>query len=277
MTQTYGAIFIKTPTILYGFREKRGRCAQKTQKFGTIFYFRIRKSANMKKLHLLFLVPFAASTAFISCESVTLEDLLGNDDIVAALKEALNIGTDTAVSQGSVIDGYLLNPDISILFPEEAGIVQTVVGAIPGGDVLIDEFVVSLNRAAEDAADEAKPIFKDAILGISFDDAMGILNGADTSATNYLRLNTFTSLYDAFKPDIQNSLEGVGAQQAWTEVIDLYNTIPFTEDVNTDLADYTTNRGLDGLFWLVGQEEIKIRTDIEHQVTELLQDVFGGN
>ncbi|HMU70959.1 MAG TPA: DUF4197 family protein, partial [Chitinophagales bacterium] len=79
----------------------------------------------------------------------------------------------------------------------------------------------------------------------------------------------------AFKPDIQNSLEGVGAQQAWEDVINLYNTIPFTEDVTTDLADYTTNKGLGGLFHLVGNEEIKIRTDIEHQVTDLLQQVFG--
>lgn len=231
----------------------------------------------MKKLHYLFLVPFAVSTVFISCEDLNLDDILGDDDIAAALKEALNVGTDTAVTKGSALNGYFLNPDISILFPEEAGIVQTVVGAVPGGDELIDEFIVSLNRAAEDAADEAKPIFVDAITNITFDDALNILNGADTAATNYLRVNTFTGLYDAFKPDIQNSLEGVGAQQVWEEVIDLYNSIPFTDDVNTDLADYTTNKGLDGLFILVGQEEMKIRTDIEHQVSQLLQDVFGGN
>ena len=137
--------------------------------------------------------------------------------------------------------------------------------------MLIDEFIQSVNRAAEDAADEATPIIKDAIVNITFDDAMTILNGTDTAAT------TFSDLYTAFKPDIQNSLEGVGAQQAWEEVIDLYNTIPFVEDVNTDLADYSTNKGLDGLFILLGQEEGKIRTDVEHQVTSLLQEVFGGN
>lgn len=230
----------------------------------------------MKKLHFLFLLPFAATTVFVSCEDLNLDDLLSNDDVVAGLKEALNVGTDTAVAQGSVLNGYFNNPDITILFPEEAGIVQTVVEAIPGGSLLVDEFVESMNHAAEDAADEAAPIFKDAITNISFDDAMGILNGADTSATNYLRINTFSDLYTAFKPDIQNSLEGVGAQQAWEDVINLYNTIPFTEDVTTDLADYTTNKGLNGLFHLVGEEEIKIRTDIEHQVTTLLQDVFGN-
>lgn len=232
---------------------------------------------NMKKIHYLFLLPFAASTFFISCEDIKLDDLLSDGDVAAALREALTIGTDTAVTKGSAIDGYFANPDIKILFPEEASVVQTVVEVIPGGDILIDEFIQSVNRAAEDAADEATPIIKDAIVNITFDDAMTILNGTDTAATNYLRLKTFSDLYTAFKPDIQNSLEGVGAQQAWEEIIDLYNTIPFVDDVNTDLADYSTNKGLNGLFILLGQEEGKIRTDVEHQVTSLLQEVFGGN
>ncbi|MFN0276656.1 MAG: DUF4197 domain-containing protein, partial [Chitinophagales bacterium] len=93
---------------------------------------------------------------------------------------------------------------------------------------------------------------------------------------HYLRINTFSELYDAFKPDIQTSLESVGAQQAWEDVIDLYNSIPLTDDISTDLADYTTNRALDGLFVLVGQEEEKIRTDVSHQVTDLLEKVFGN-
>lgn len=241
-------------------------------------YFILEHQNNiMKKIHYLFLLPFAASTFFISCEDINLDDLLTDGDVAAALREALTIGTDTAVTKGSAIDGYFANPDIKILFPEEAAVVESVVGLIPGGDILIDEFVQSVNRAAEDAADEATPIIKDAIVNITFDDAMTILNGSDTAATNYLRLKTFSDLYTAFKPDIQNSLEGVGAQQAWEEIIDLYNTIPFVEDVNTDLADYSTNKGLDGLFILLGQEEGKIRTDVEHQVTSLLQEVFGGN
>jgi Protein of unknown function (DUF4197) len=241
------------------------------------YFILVHQNYNMKKIHYLFLLPFAASTFFISCEDINLDDLLSDGDVAAALREALTIGTDTAVTKGSAIDGYFANPDIKILFPEEAAVVQSVVEIIPGGDVLIDEFIQSVNRAAEDAADEATPIIKDAIVNITFDDAMTILNGTDTAATNYLRLKTFSDLYTAFKPDIQNSLEGVGAQQAWEEVIDLYNTIPFVEDVNTDLADYSTNKGLDGLFILLGQEEGKIRTDVEHQVTSLLQEVFGGN
>ncbi len=230
----------------------------------------------MKRFRALLLLPIFSLFTFVSCEELDLGDLTADPDIAAALKEALTVGTDTAVTQGSALNGYFGNPDIKILFPEEASIVMTVVGAVPGGDELIDEFVESLNRAAEDAADKATPILKDAILNITFDDAVEILDGVDTAATHYLRNNTFAQLYEAFKPDIEESLESVGAQQAWEAIIDLYNSIPLTDDVTTDLADYATNKGLDGLFILVGQEEIKIRTEIEHQVSELLQEVFGG-
>ncbi|MBC8172543.1 MAG: DUF4197 domain-containing protein [Chitinophagales bacterium] len=234
----------------------------------------------MKKFILLFFILLPATFFISSCEDLDLGDLTGeltDQEVVAGLKEALNVGSDTAVAQGSAFDGYFGNALIKIAFPEDAAIVETVLSAVPGGDVLLDLLVEKLNRAAEDAAVKATPILKDAILGINFDDAWDILNGADTAATNYLRVNTFSSLYDAFKPDIETSLESVGAQQAWEDVIDLYNSIPFTDDVNTDLADYTTNRALGGLFVLVGQEENKIRNDVSHQVTDLLEKVFGNN
>jgi hypothetical protein len=233
----------------------------------------------MKKLSLALLILFSTAVFTPSCDVLNLNELgsnLTDEEVIAGLKEALTVGTDTAVTQGSAIDGYLGNSLIKIAFPEEASIVQTVLSAVPGGDELIDILVEKLNRAAEDAADKASPILKDAILNISFDDAWDILNGVDTAATNYLRIHTFSDLYDAFKPDIQNSLESVGAQQAWEDVIDLYNSIPLTDDISTDLADYTTNKALDGLFILVGQEEIKIRNDVSHQVTDLLEKVFGN-
>jgi hypothetical protein len=230
------------------------------------------------KLIGLFAILMTGSIFISSCEDFNLGDLtstLTEEEVVAGLKEALNVGTDTAVTKGAALNGYFLNPIIKIPFPEEVSIVKTVVEAVPGGSILVDEFVTQLNRAAEDAADKATPIFKDAILGISFSDAFGILEGADTAATNYLRINTFSSLYSAFKPDIENSLESVGAQGAWEAVVNVYNTIPFTDPVSADLADYTTNRGLNGLFVLVGDEEIKIRNDVNHQVTDILQKVFG--
>lgn len=217
---------------------------------------------------------FALSVfSFSSCEE--LGSLLSDQEVADGLKEALNVGTDTAVAQGSAYNGYFGNALIKIAFPEDAEIVQSVVEAVPGGSLLVDALIEKLNRAAEDAAVKATPIIKDAILGITFSDALSILDGADTAATNYLRVKTFTDLYDAFKPDIQTSLESVGAQQAWEDLIDLYNSIPFTDDVDTDLANYTTNKALGGLFVLVGQEEGKIRNDASHRVTDLLQQVFG--
>ncbi len=214
-----------------------------------------------------------------SCDDFTLGDLtstLTEEEVVAGLKEALNVGTDTAVFKGNSPDGYFLNPKIKIPFPEEASIVKTVVESVPGGSLLVDEFIKQLNRAAEDAAEKATPIFKDAILSITFNDAFNILNGVDTAATNYLRNQTFYSLYSAFKPDIENSLTAVGAQVAWENIIDLYNSIPFTDPVSADLADYTTNKGLNGLFILVGEEEVRIRNEASHQVTDILQKVFGS-
>ena len=232
----------------------------------------------MRRFKLFFIGIFIVFS-FNSCDSFTLDDLvsqLSEEEVVAGLKEALNVGTDTAVVRGSALDGYFLNPIIKIQFPEEAIIVKTVVEAVPGGSLLVDEFVKQLNRAAEDAADKATPIFKDAILGISFQDAFEILNGVDTAATNYLRQNTFNDLYNAFQPDIEASLDAVGAQTAWEAVIDVYNSIPFTEPANANLSDYTTNRGLNGLFILVGDEEERIRNDVEHRVTDLLEKVFGS-
>lgn len=231
-----------------------------------------------KTIKIIFPALLIAIT-FYSCDTLNLGDLnppLTESQVAAGLKEALNVGTDTAVAKGSLTGGYFLNPFIKIPFPEEANVVMSVVNALPGGNVLIDEFVKKLNSAAEDAAVKATPIFKDAILSITINDAFTILNGADTAATNYLRVKTFSDLYTAFKPDIQQSLESVGAQQAWEDVIELYNTIPFTDPIDTDLANYTTNKGLDGLFYLVGEEEGKIRNDISHQVTDLLQQVFGN-
>ncbi|HPE97012.1 MAG: DUF4197 domain-containing protein [Chitinophagales bacterium] len=213
------------------------------------------------------------------CDLFSLDDLnsgLTEAEVVEGLKEALNVGTDTAVAQGSSLNGFFLNPEIKIPFPEEVSIVKTVVESVPGGSLLVDEFVTQLNRAAEDAAEKATPIFKDAILNITFTDAFNILNGADTAATSYLRTNTFSALYDAFKPDIETSLTNVGAQGAWEAVVNVYNAVPFTDPVSADLADYTTNKGLKGLFVLVGNEEVKIRNDISHQVSDILQKVFGN-
>jgi hypothetical protein len=211
----------------------------------------------------------AVSTS--TCDRIGLSEA----EVAEGLREALKVGTDTAVTHGSESDGYFLNQAIKILLPPEASTLQTIVSALPGGQILLDNLILKLNRAAEAAAPHAKDIFVDAILAITIDDAFAILEGADDAATQYLSGKTFTSLYGLFKPDIESALSSVGAQQAWTEVVDLYNTVPFVDPVNADLADHTTTKALDGLFHLVADEEGKIRNDASHRVNEILQKVFG--
>lgn len=221
---------------------------------------------------------------FTGCDE--LEAFLSDADIAEGLKEALRVSTDTSVSQANVLDGYYGNAAIKIFLPPEVETASNIIkNYVPGGSTLLEELELKINRAAEDAAGEATPIFVDAITSITINDAVGILNGADSAATIYLKDKTFTSLKTSFQPKIENSLSKVGAQQAWNNVITKYNNVinttvvqlafPNAKPVNTDLADYTTTRGLNGLFYLVAVEEKEIRTNVNDRVTELLREVFA--
>ena len=234
----------------------------------------------MKKV----ILPFAFMLTIItggltSCDII--EDLLSSGDATAALKEALRVGTDTAIVNGGSLDGYFANQAIKILLPPEATIIIDVINQIPGvGPALVDEVVLKLNRAAEDAAPEARDILLNAILNITITDALNIVNGQNDAATQFLRENTQTEIAALFQPHIENSLDQVGAQSAWGTLTDNYNTVaPILgqPQVNTDLANYTTNKALDGLFHLVAQEEGLIREDPVHRVSQILADVFGNN
>ena len=144
---------------------------------------------------------------------------------------------------------------------------------------MVDEVVLKLNRAAEDAAPQARDILLNAILNITITDAINIVNGQDDAATQFLKANTQTEIAALFNPHIETSLETVGAQTAWGTLTSNYNTVaPFLgqPEVNTDLADYTTNKALDGLFHLVAEEEALIREDPVHRVSEILEQVFGN-
>lgn len=235
-------------------------------------------------------VPFALILSFLtvsfsSCDQIVdvLEDLLSEGDATEALKEALRVGTDTSISKGSAVDGYFANQAIKILLPPEANVIVDNLALIPGvGQPLINELVLKLNRAAEDAAPEAKDILLNAILNITITDAINIVNGENDAATQFLRVNTQTEIAALFQPHIETSLETVGAQTAWGTVTSNYNSIAVPllgqPEVNTDLADYTTNKALDGLFHLVAEEEALIREDPVHRVSEILEQVFGdGN
>jgi len=173
-----------------------------------------------------------------------------------------------------VTDGYFANQAIKILMPEKIRKVADVLGKV-GYQKQVDEFVLSMNRAAEKAAPQAKSIFVGAIKEMSIEDAKKILNGGDTAATEFFKGKTSGKLYEAFKPIISSSMDEVGATRNYKDMMAKYTSLPFMKE-SLDLDRYVTNKALDGLFFMVGQEEKKIRTDPAARVTDLLKTVFGG-
>lgn len=217
-----------------------------------------------------------------SCDPATLQKVidtvgdapLTNLDISNGLKQALEFGVDNSVSFLSAEDGYYQSA-YKILLPNEANKVIEKLGFIPGFKNLEAEMVKKINRAAEDAAKKAGPIFLDAIKSITFDDAKNILMGDKDAATQYLDRKTYTSLYGEFKPVLNNSLNKVGALDLWTNAINKYNAIPLLEDINPDLADHINTKALAGLFDLIEKKEEGIRADVSQRTTGLLQKVFA--
>ncbi len=238
----------------------------KTIKSKTMYFNKFRSTC----IALLVIVSFSLS----SCTKDAL--LLSEAEVTQGLKEALTVGTSNSTANANKTDGYYLNPRIKIPFPSEAVTVENTLRNL-GQDKLVDDFIQKLNRAAEDAAIKAKPIFINAITSITIQDGFSILKGSDDAATVYLKSKTYNELNLAFKPGIQKSLDDVGASKAWSAVTSFYNQIPFVTTVNTDLADYTTKKGLDGLFVLVSDEEGKIRKDPAARVNDILKKVFSEN
>ncbi len=223
----------------------------------------------MKKIPFLFIVLFLVTGVFSHTEILT----AGDDDLVSGLKEALDVGTKKAVELVSQVDGYFANEVIKILVPEKMQKVASTLGTI-GLQKQVDEFVLSMNRAAEKAVPEAISIFVDAIKEMSFDDAKGILTGGDTAATEYFKTKTSETIYDAFKPIISASMEEVGVTKTFKILTDKYSSLPFVEKESIDLDHYVTTKTLDGLFYMLGEEEKKIRTDPAARVTDILKKVF---
>ncbi len=218
-------------------------------------------------------------------ETAGLEDVMktlgsaskaGPDENTTAsgLKEALSVGTDKAVKSVSRVDGYFGNQAIKILMPGNIQKVADVLGKM-GYQKQVDDFVLSMNRAAEKAAPQAVSFFVDAIKQMTFDDARNILGGGETAATEFFKRKTHDRLYNAFKPIISQSMDQVGATRSYKEMMGSYDSIPFMDKQSVDLDHYVTNKSLDGLFYMVGQEEKKIRTDPAARTTDLLKTVFG--
>jgi len=200
---------------------------------------------------------------------------LSNEKIIAGLREALNVGTRNSVSVLEKKDGFLKNSLVKIALPPEAQKIATKLSNNPIGKQLVDDFIVKMNRAAEGAAADAKPIFISAIKGITISDGLSILKGADNEATMYLKNKTYSKLVSSYKPKIKTSLDKIKLDEAWKKVTTVYNALPGTSPVNVDLSQYVTEKATDGVFKLVAKEEKKIREDPVARVTDLLKDVFG--
>lgn len=199
---------------------------------------------------------------------------ISNEEIAAGLRQSLDFGIEKQVSKLTQTDGYYKNELVKILLPDELQKVDKALRDIGLGN-LADEGIKVLNRAAEDAVKEATPIFVDAVKGITFTDAKNILVGNDDAATQYLTGKTQDALYAKFHPVIQSSFSKVGADQIWTNLINRYNSIPFTNNVNPDLTDYVTGEALKGVYTMIAVEEKEIRTNISSRTTDLLRKVFA--
>lgn len=228
----------------------------------------------MKKRIVLF--AFACCSIVLAHAQGLLGSGLSSDEIVNGLKQALSQGAQKSTDKLSAVDGFYKDAAVKILFPPEAKKVENTLRSAGFGPK-VDETILDINRAAEDAAKSAAPIFLNAIKGMSVQDGVGILRGSDTAATAYLRKATAQQLIAAFRPIIESSLQKTGASKAWKDVFDIYNKTPFVKKVNTDLPAYVTLKALDGIFFYVAVEEKNIRQHPAAQATDLLKKVFGGN
>ncbi len=199
---------------------------------------------------------------------------LSTDDVAAGLKEALTVGTGKGSDFLAQRDGYFKSI-YKIALPEEAQSVCNKLRVVPGFQSVEEDVVEKINRAAEDAAVKAKPIFVQAIRQMTIADAWNILKGNDNAATQYLVRTTQQALYNEFKPVITESMEKVGALQLWSSAVNQYNQIPFVKKANPDMSDYVTNKALDGLFKKIEEEEKDIRHNLSARTSDLLKKVFA--
>jgi len=232
----------------------------------------------MKRIAVVLGLFFSCFVVTSRTEAQVLKNLLGgdkgSDNIAAGLKEALSIGAEAAAKNLSSVDGYFANAAVKILMPDEAKKVEEKLRAIGLGKQ-VDDAILSMNRAAEDAAKSATPIFVNAIRQMSIQDAASILKGGDDAATGYLKSKTTSQLTEAFRPVIEKSLEKVDATKYWNAVFSAYNKVSLKK-VNPDLGAYVTEKALSGIFYQVAQEELKIRKDPLARTTDLLKSVFGN-
>lgn len=237
----------------------------------------------MKKFTLLFAlvvvsVALSAQSKLLQQAKGIVEQASGSfseEEAGSAIKEALNKGVAKGVEMVSKENGYFGDAEIKIPFPEEAKTMENKLRSMGMGKK-VDEVVLSINRAAEDAAIKAKDIFVAAIKEMTLTDAINIVKGDDNAATKYLQDHTTNKLIAEFKPIIEASLEKVNATKYWGDVVNTYNKIPMVKKMNPDLTDYVTEKAIEGLFAKVANEEKEIRANPAARTSELLKKVFGN-
>ncbi len=245
---------------------------------GSIFFIGASAQGLLDKINKA--VKKDSGTSVISTVSKTIQggaekgNGLSKEEIIAGLKEALSVGTGNSTLKLGTADGFFKDAAIKILMPEEAKKAESTLRKFGMGS-MVDKAILSMNRAAEDAATGVKDIFLNAIKGMTVSDGLKILNGGDFAATEYLKNNTSTELTEKMRPVIEASLAKVNATAYWKDVFTNYNKFS-KEKVDTDLSSYVTTKAMNGIFYSIGLEEQKIRKDPGAQVSNLLKKVFGN-
>jgi hypothetical protein len=214
---------------------------------------------------------------------------LTEEEVINGLKEALSTGARNSAEKLSIENGYYGDPAIKILLPDEAKTIIDNISKIPGGDKLVEDVIIRINRAAEDAAKEVAPIFVNSVAQMTIKDAFNILRGADNAATVYLRTTTWDQLYSLYKPKIRSSTEkkiigNISTKDSWVSLTGKWNAFANSvagrlagfKPVSTDLDDFLTTKALNGMFSKVEIEELKIRKEVSARATPLLKRVFGS-
>ncbi|MBN1819772.1 MAG: DUF4197 domain-containing protein [Prolixibacteraceae bacterium] len=246
----------------------------------------------MKKISILIIATILLSSCAelmqVAQQTLNTAKPLTQSEIIAGLKEALIVGTDSSANKLGALNGYYGDQLVKIMLPPEAAPIVDNLSKIPGGDKLVEDVIVRINRAAENAASEAKPIFVYSIKSMTIADAVGILKGSDNAATEYLRKTTYDQLVQLYSPKIRQSLDkklvaGISTNDSWDKLAGEWNKIARSvvgqvagfKPVEVKLEEYLTAKALDGLFLKIAEEENQIRKDPLARVTELLKRVFA--
>ncbi|MCF6357191.1 MAG: DUF4197 domain-containing protein [Draconibacterium sp.] len=247
------------------------------------------KTKHILPIFLIFVITGCAELMQIAQTATSGDQPLTQTEIVSGLKEALIVGTNNSANILGVADGYYKDELVKIFLPPEADIIVKNISKIPGGDQLIEDILLKINRAAEDAVKDAKPIFVNSIKTMTITDAIGILGGEENAVTEYLHKTTYNQLFELYRPKIKASVEkklvgNISTGQSWDMLTEKWNEVAKSlvgqiagfKPVEIELDEYLTDKALDGLFLKIAEEEKQIRKDPMARVNNILKRVFGS-